>query len=468
MLLCCIAVFLYQIAILRAYCQFDGKCCCNDVRFCIHYYAMNPEQNSRRSLLRTQAQQALEQLRQEHSPAEWAAFDMPRLLEELRIYQVELELQNEELVSSQMRAESALSRYRLLFGLLPLPTLLVDGFGVVQEDNDASQDWLGPVKRYQHHDLRLTQSIDRTDRPRLSKLLVTLEPGRKGVLSGLSLKGFDQRERLVDLYIARLPQDFHTDPRFLVVLLDRSPDAARLSEQYLFQSLLDSSDDLIYATDAHGRLMLANQSFFGLVGVTRERALGRKAAGLWPLSNMPAHQQAENKVLDHGESVNLVEDVHWTVHERPMRLATRKFPLRNPRGERVGVGSMSRDLSFQIDVKPPVLSWGMEVFAALPWPVVVTDETARIQGVNPAFESASGFSSGALIQRSLDVLLAVPSAGEAASGLASSLRSHMLPWSGRVQLRRADGQLWTTSVEVRALPTTAPVKTCWVWSWTSS
>lgn len=432
---------------------------------------MNYERSSKRSLLRTQAQQALEQLSQEHTPAEWAAFDLPRLLEELRIYQVELELQNEELVSSQMRAESALSRYRLLFGLLPLPTLLVDGFGVVQEDNDASQDWLGPVKRYQHHDLRLTQSIDRADRPRLSKLLVTLEPGRKGVLSGLSLKGFDQRERLVDLYIARLPQDFHTDPRFLVVLLDRSPDAARLSEQYLFQSLLDSSDDLIYATDAHGRLMLANQSFLGLAGVTRERALGRKAAGFWPLSNMPAHQHAENQVLDQGEAVNLVEDVQWALHDRPMRLATRKFPLRNPRGERVGVGSMSRDLSFQVEesassggTSSPVnaLSWGMEAFAALPWPVVVTDDTAHVQGVNPAFESASGFSSGALMQHSLDALLPAP------SGLASSLRSHMLPWVGQVQLRRADGQLWTTSVEVRALPGTAATKTYWVWCWTSS
>lgn len=426
---------------------------------------MNHERSSRRSLLRNQAQQALEQLSQEHTPAEWAAFDMPRLLEELRIYQVELELQNEELVSSQMRAESALSRYRLLFGLLPLPTLLVDGFGVVQEDNDASQDWLGPVKRYQHHDLRLTQSIDRTDRPRLSKLLVTLEPGRKGVLSGLSLKGFDQRERLVDLYIARLPQDFHTDPRFLVVLLDRSPDAARLSEQYLFQSLLDSSDDLIYATDVHGRLMLANQSFFGLAGVTRERALGRKASGFWPLSNMPAHQEAEHKVLDQGESINLVEDVQWTIHEHPMRLATRKFPLRSPRGDRVGVGSMSRDLSFDQEARSQPATWGMDALTVLPWPVAVTDESARVVGINPAFETASGFSAKALVQRSMDALLFSDPVADPASGRASALRTHMLPWSGQLHLRRSDGQPWSTTVEVRALPMSPQGGTYWLWCW---
>jgi PAS domain-containing protein len=129
----------------------------------------------------------------------------------------------------------------------------------------------------------------------LSKLLLNLESGRKGVLSSIALKTFDQRERLVDLHIARLPQDFHTEPRFLLVLLDRTPDAARLSEQHLFQTLLDSSDDLIYATDVHGRLMLANQCFLGLAGVTRERALGRKATGFWPNANTAVHQKAEHQ-----------------------------------------------------------------------------------------------------------------------------------------------------------------------------
>jgi PAS domain S-box-containing protein len=418
---------------------------------------MNQERSSKRNLLRNQARQALEQLNQDHSAPEWATFDLPRLLEELRIYQVELELQNEELVSSQMRAESALSRYRLLFSLLPLPTLLVDGFGVVQEDNDASQDWLGPVRKYQPHDLRLTQAINRNDRSRLSKLLLTLEPGRKGVVSNLSLKGFDQRERLVDLYLARLPQDFHTDPRYLVVLLDRSPDAARLAEQHLFQTLLDSTDDLIYATDVHGRLMLGNQSFFGLAGVPRERALGRKAAGFWPLSNMPTHQQAEYKVLNQGEAANLVEDVQWTSHDRPMRLTTRIFPLRNPRGERVGVGSMSRDLSFQRpNQHPDAAAWGMAALATLPWPVAVTDDTTRLLWVNPAFETASGFSSSVLCQHSMAAL---------SSGPALTLRTSMLPWSGPMELRHAHGQCESAVVDVRALPADENGFKHWLWSW---
>ena len=204
--------------------------------------------------------------------------DLPRLMEELRIYHEELEIQNDELSVAHTRADSARTRYQLLFSVLPMPALVVDVFGVVMEDNDSCQDWLGPTRKYQHHDLRFSQALNRHDRPRLSRLLASLEPMRKGLLTNLSLTTFDQKERQVDAHIARLPQDFHEDSRFLVVLLDRSLESARLAEQGLFNALLDSSDDLIYATDAIGRIMLANAVFLGVLGLSRDQ-IGR--ASCW-------------------------------------------------------------------------------------------------------------------------------------------------------------------------------------------
>lgn len=82
-------------------------------------------------------------------------------------------------------------------------------------------------------------------------------------------------------------------------------------------------------------------------------------------------------MLDQGEAINLIEDVQWTLNEHPMRLVTRKFPLRSPRGDRVGIGSMSRDLAFEQTSTEPV-SWGIDALAVLPLPVVVTDEHARV------------------------------------------------------------------------------------------
>lgn len=426
----------------------------------VSFLSMKNEPHSKRHVLRQQAQNALEQLSHPPSPDEWRGLDGPRLLEELRIYQIELELQNEELLTAQLQAESALSHYRLLFGVLPLPTLLVDGFGVVKEDNEASQDWFGPVKKYHPNDLRLTQAIDRADRSRLSKLWLSMEPGRKGLVTSVTIRGFDQRERLVDVHLARLPHHFHPEPRFLVVLLDRSPDAARLSEQHLFQTLLDSSDDLIYATDVYGRLMLANQAFLGLAGVSRERALGRKAAGFWPVSHMAAHQHAEHQVLDQGQAVNLLEDMNWAYSTQAMRLASRIFPLRNRRGESVGVGSMSRQLPLpspsQQEGDAP--HWSLSALATLPWPLVVTTETptGHIRWVNPAFETLSGFSARTLTQHTIVAL---------SSHAGWQLTTQMLPWTGPFELRDAQGQCTLMQVSVTALPLDEDGHSHCLWSW---
>jgi signal transduction histidine kinase/FixJ family two-component response regulator len=76
-------------------------------------------------------------------PEGWQAADTRRLVEELRIYQTELELQNQELQQSQARLESALGKYRALFLYLPLPAMLVDERGFIAESNRQAEALLG-------------------------------------------------------------------------------------------------------------------------------------------------------------------------------------------------------------------------------------------------------------------------------------------------------------------------------------
>lgn len=80
------------------------------------------------------------------------AFDAPdsmpagtvrELLHELRVYQAELELQNEELVDSQERLVRTSTMYQSLFFGMPLPALLCDGRGFIVETNAAAQRMLG-------------------------------------------------------------------------------------------------------------------------------------------------------------------------------------------------------------------------------------------------------------------------------------------------------------------------------------
>src|SRR6056297_2456417 len=94
--------------------------------------------------LRSRARRAL--ARGELSPAD---LDLPghkdasRLLEDLRIHQAELEIQNRELLESQARADAERSRYQALYESLPLPALVIDGMGVVEEANRAALEFFG-------------------------------------------------------------------------------------------------------------------------------------------------------------------------------------------------------------------------------------------------------------------------------------------------------------------------------------
>lgn len=69
--------------------------------------------------------------------------DMKKLLHELQVHQIELELQNEELHSAYEKAEKALRNYTLLFDLSPIGYFSLDSEGSINELNFTGADILG-------------------------------------------------------------------------------------------------------------------------------------------------------------------------------------------------------------------------------------------------------------------------------------------------------------------------------------
>lgn len=386
-------------------------------------------------------QQAAQVLAGRGAPSDLVGLDamgLARLMEELSIYHEELKIQNEELSISNTRAEAAQAHYKLLFNVLPLPVLLVDAQGALIEDNDVSQDWLGPSRRFHHLDMRFTQALDRQDRPRVLRLLATLEATRKGQLADVRVTTFDQSEKQVDVHVARLPHDFHQDARYLVVLLDRSIEAARLAEQGLFNALLDSSDDLIYATDVHGRLMLANNGFLGTIGVSRDRALGRKLAEFWPLNNVTELQAHETEVLDRAQPLNFTESLQWRF-DRPIQTwAVRKFPIKGRRGHIVGVASVCRDITAE-QRADRASRLAAHVFAEMPVPVALTCNDGKVHFMNGALERLSGLAEQSLAGRALNAMLDSDRAHPPIADVREHVLEHGL-WTDLLHVRHSNGR----------------------------
>ena len=69
--------------------------------------------------------------------------DVKKLLHELQVHQIELEMQNEELRQAYETAETALKKYTMLYDLSPMGYLTLESDGTVEELNFTAADMLG-------------------------------------------------------------------------------------------------------------------------------------------------------------------------------------------------------------------------------------------------------------------------------------------------------------------------------------
>jgi len=72
--------------------------------------------------------------------------DTQRLIHELRVHQIELEMQNDELRKTQLELEQARNRYIDLFDFAPVGYLICDRDIIIQKANLTASTMLGMEK----------------------------------------------------------------------------------------------------------------------------------------------------------------------------------------------------------------------------------------------------------------------------------------------------------------------------------
>lgn len=226
--------------------------------------------------LRARAERAIVrgQASQFDAPGGAGQGDFTHLVEELRVYQAELELQNEELVQAQAKIAGALERYRLLFDHLPLPALVVDGLGFIVEANRQTAELLG-VSR--HRSLRggsVFQLFDFDSRARLRPVVQRQEKPAHGALNFLGVRLGTDRTLPCDVHVMPLRAASKLEENTLLVLVDRSADLALRESEHAWRSLADSSAALIRLSDPEQRCLYVNQAWRELTGWAPEADVG--------------------------------------------------------------------------------------------------------------------------------------------------------------------------------------------------
>lgn len=409
------------------------------------------------ALLRQQAQARLEQrvpappspAARSQSTAETTP-DTAHLLEELRTHQVELEIQNEELHQAQFRAEVASSRYHLLFDYMPQPALVMDAHAFVHEMNQAARCWLQPSDgTLRQVSTALLRALSLAARNQIFKALRNLEGRQTLCLSQIELQTHGGQHHYTDIHLISLPRAYHSDTRFLVLLVDRTPERQRDQDRLLYQALLDSSQDLIYASDKDGGLLLANRAVLDLLKLPPSQALGVQRTAIMPLRNALEQHALDQQVLQTGDAVNAIEEFH--VHPgMPARVfMSNRFPLRNTQGQVLGVGGISRDITAERQQQHSLLL-SENVFQHAAEAIIVTDVQGYIVRVNASFEAMSGFSANSVLGYKPGLLRSgrVPASVYHDLWTCLSEQGH---WQGELINRHASGSHYTVHCSISAL-----------------
>ncbi|MDO9596281.1 MAG: EAL domain-containing protein [Azoarcus sp.] len=373
-----------------------------------------------------------------HRPADPTAA-LQLAYEELRLQQAELEVQNEQLISTQFIAASASARYATVFQALPVPALVLDNRGVIQDANQQAVDFFGfrtaPMLR-QHSVFRL---LANSDDSRLGQILHHGNDESVHVITNLLISGKNAGPAHMEGHVVRLPAEYHLDGHHLLLLLDRNAEHEKEQGQAMFQAVLDNTQALIYAFDREGQCILANQALLRQVGRTAENVLAHRRDE-W-LDRRDANEQAcnDHQVFVGRTPLTFEETLHLNNGEIRYHVS-QKFPLKDPAGGVYAVAGITTDITERKRLERR-LQLAMHVFSQGSEGIVVCDGAARITSVNRAFEEITGYTEAQCLGRNPSMLASGRHAPPFYQQLWHELQTHGR-WEGEVWNRRKDGTIY--------------------------
>ena len=224
------------------------------------------------------------------------------LSHELRVREVQLEMQAEALRASQLALALARSRYAELYDSAPVGYLTLTRGGLIAEANIAAATLLG-VARKQLLDERFDRFVVSADVDRWQRLFAAaIVPGGRQALE-LALKSADGAlsARQVELHCRCVDSD--AGPTLRMTLTDVS---GRHATEDLLRKLslaVEQSPESIVITNLAGEIEYVNEAFVRIAGYPREKLIGRNMSILQS-GKTPRETYAEMwDALSHGR--------HW-------------------------------------------------------------------------------------------------------------------------------------------------------------
>ncbi|MES1982174.1 MAG: ATP-binding protein [Pseudomonadota bacterium] len=226
--------------------------------------------------------------------------DVLKLLHELQVYRVELEMQNEELVAARAEIEMSAARYTELYDFAPVSYYTLDEDGNIFESNLAGATLLGILRGQRPHP-RFRTFIDPELRSQFDGFLAKVFKSSFKEVHETVLQTHDKSK----LYVHIEATSSENNEACHLVVIDisarrQAEEALRQSEE-TFHTLADNISQLAWMADQNGNIVWYNQRWFHYTGTT----LTEMQQSGWEKLHHPQHKQCVMEkftyCLTHGE-----------------------------------------------------------------------------------------------------------------------------------------------------------------------
>ena len=388
--------------------------------------------------LRTKAEAALAQARSSSAREKTEGdLSLETLLEELRIYQTELEIQNQELASAQTELSGALAKYRMLFSNLPLPTLLVDGHGFIVEANHQAQSLLGLRQGAALQQRSILYFFDTDSKGLIYECLRPLAGVDARQIGPLGLRLPNGEKAPYQLDVIQFPDESTNELLSLMVLTDRSTEEALRESEQTFHSFADSSMALIWASGLDKLCFYFNRGWLEFTGRTFDEEFGNGwVSGVHP-DDLDRCVRIYNDCFDKRQAFSM--DYRLRFRDGTYRwICDNGTPRFDASGNFCGYIGHCLDIHDRVESENELRTLSAVVEQS-PESIIITDRNAIIQYVNPACETSSGYSSDELIGQNPRIF----NSGLTPKPVYERMWETLLagrPWTGQFSNRRKDGQ----------------------------
>jgi PAS domain S-box-containing protein len=291
------------------------------------------------------------------SGGEWTEVEMARLVHELEVHQIELEMQNEELrqahaqlealhaeerLQASAQVKALLAQYTDLYDFAPMGYFNLDREGTIRRVNLTGAYLLG-VERSRLMNRRLGLFVAEGDRRSFSDFLQNVFANKAKECFEVTLPQEGSQPLVVRIEGLRSADGQECRAIVLDITKRKRAEEKIRETENKYRSIVENSDDQIFMLDKDCKFLSINKTAADFSRKSTQEMIGKSLFEIFPETTAARFSKNVKKVFETGKSLSI--DEKMIVQGREYYNSSRLNPVKDDRGRVIAVAGIVRDIT---------------------------------------------------------------------------------------------------------------------------